>query len=436
MAAEEDNFDIDIYGDGREDYQQEEPADAEVKAQESSDLAAPSAEDRIAKTTESPDTLTQAPTNGDESHLDMKQEEGLEHTSDVAQKIASTDESTQDPLLLPKQAPQTQGLKRKDGSDDRPVDPGATNALFISDLQWWITDDDIRGWANQSQCEDELEDITFSEHKVNGKSKGQAYVVFKSPQAATAAKHKIQSFGEGQQYKKLTVSFTNPFTNPFRILPKDGPTRNNNQNNNRSTSGGYGASAGMTAPPPQQMNYNMTNSNGGFRGGRGGFNNRGAMNNMPGYNRGGFQGAMTTGFQGAPMGGFQGAPMGGMQQYGGFQPNRGGMMGGMRGGGPMGMHGGRGGMNPNGMMGMPMGGMGMVGMGGMAGPMGGMGGMGMGMPQMGGAMGMQGQGGFQGGPQAHYNPAFFPQQQNQQVVGGVAGDSAWNPHGAKRPRPE
>lgn len=357
----------------------------------------------------------------------------------------------------------------------------------------------------------------------------QAYVVFKSPQAATAAKHKIQSFGEGQQYtKKLTVSFTNPFTNPFRILPKDGPTRNNNQNNNRSTSGGYGASAGMTAPPPQQMNYNMTNSNGGFRGGRGGFNNRGAMNNMPGYNRGGFQGAMTTGFQGAPMGGFQGAPMGGMQQYGGFQPNRGGMMGGMRGGGPMGMHGGRGGMNPNGMMGMPMGGMGMVGMGGMAGPMGGMGGMGMGMPQMGGAMGMQGmhgfydrraiapaslagqymaqapapsrpslagwlhgsaaqspgpsrfpnsvvantmgyppqtpspmptstltipmlssqnsslrrnlsqsgQGGFQGGPQAHYNPAFFPQQQNQQVVGGVAGDSAWNPHGAKRPRPE
>ena len=354
--------------------------------------------------------------------------------------------------------------------------------------------------------------------------------MFKSPQAATAAKHKIQSFGEGQQYtKKFTVSFTNPFTNPFRTLPKDGPMRNNNsnQNNNRSSSGSYGAPASMTAPPPQQMNYNMNNSNGGFRGGRGGFNNRGAMNNMPGYNRGGFQGPMTTGFQGAPMGGFQGAPMGGMQQYGGFPQSRGGMMGGMRGGGPMGMRGGRGGMSPNGMMGMPMGGMGMPAMGAMAGPMGGMGGMGMGMPQIGGAMGMQGmhsfynrsaitpaslpgqymaqapvtsspslaswlpgnvaqypgasplpqaavpntmgypsqslsfppfstskspilsqnsslkrdlslsgQGGFQGGPQAHYNPAFFPQQQNQQVAGGVVGDSAWNPHGAKRPRPE
>lgn len=172
MATEEDNFDIDIYGDGGEEYQQDEPAEAEVKAEDAADPVAPSAEDRNSKPTESPDTLTQAPTNGEESLLDMKPGESHEHTSDVAQKIASTDESTQDPLLLPKQAPQTQGLKRKDGSDDRPVDPGATTALYIADLQWWITDDDIRGWANQSQCEDELEDITFSEHKVNGKSKG------------------------------------------------------------------------------------------------------------------------------------------------------------------------------------------------------------------------------------------------------------------------
>jgi hypothetical protein len=45
-----------------------------------------------------------------------------------------------------------------------------------------------------------------------------------------------------------------------------------------------------------------------------------------------------------------------------------------------------------------------------------------------------GQAGFQGA-QAHYNPAFFPQQQqDQQSVGGA--DSAWNPHGAKRTRQE
>src|SRR5207249_4100996 len=68
--------------------------------------------------------------------------------------------------------PQKQGVKRKEAPDNRPVEQNATTALFISDLHWWTTDDDIRGWINQAECEDELKDITFSEHKVNGKSKG------------------------------------------------------------------------------------------------------------------------------------------------------------------------------------------------------------------------------------------------------------------------
>ena len=66
----------------------------------------------------------------------------------------------------------TQGVKRKGSSDDRPIDPGATTAIMVSELSWWITDDDIRGWVAAAQCEGELKDITFSEHKVNGKSKG------------------------------------------------------------------------------------------------------------------------------------------------------------------------------------------------------------------------------------------------------------------------
>jgi hypothetical protein len=73
--------------------------------------------------------------------------------------------STQDTMSAP------HGIKRKD-YEDRPTDPDATTALVISDLFWWTTDDDIRGWVNSAHAEDELKEVTFNEHKVNGKSKG------------------------------------------------------------------------------------------------------------------------------------------------------------------------------------------------------------------------------------------------------------------------
>ena len=160
MAAEEDNFDIDIYGDGGED-DPNEASENGMKAEEIPDQADQPTE-ISSSATDRPSAKGQAADSEMTGHED----------NDVAQKIASTDESGPDPVQLPKQAPQTQGLKRKDGVDDRYVDPGATTALFVSELHWWVNDDDVRGWANQSQCEDELDDITFSEHKVNGKSKG------------------------------------------------------------------------------------------------------------------------------------------------------------------------------------------------------------------------------------------------------------------------
>lgn len=293
----------------------------------------------------------------------------------------------------------------------------------------------------------------------------QAYLEFTSQQAATAAKHKIDAFGDGQQYvKKHTVTYSNPNVNPFRTLPKDAPARAGKESQgSRVPSAGYSNERGG-----QGGNFGGAN----FRGRTVGYNSRGNMQNMNGnnFNRnfsGPAMGNMGGNFN-SPMGGFPAGQMGG--QFGGFN-NRGGMMGGMR-GGPNSMRGGRGGMNNNMMGGMPMGGMPMGGMPG------GMGGMPMNMGQMGGGMpgmippcpipislsqcsvatmgpkeiklskfhsrnilcitcsiphtqadrALLGAGGF-GGMQPHFNPAFF--QQNQ-----AAGGDWQNPHGAKRPRPE
>ncbi|KAI9670760.1 MAG: hypothetical protein M1817_003870 [Caeruleum heppii] len=375
-SAEEDNFDIDIYGDGEEEKVEPQPEremnrPTDSHAQDTYDPTNPSIAGTVKQET---DESSYVPNE------DSEMVNGADGTSkeDVKHAIASTDASSQDRMNIPRQPPQQQGTQRKEGIDERSIENGATMALLISDLHWWSNDDDIRGWVNQSECEDELKDITFSEHKVNGKSKGQAFVEFSSLQASSAVKRKIESFGEGLTYgKKHSVIFTGPH-NPYRTLPKDAPPRGKDGPRHHQSPGA------QVGNPNGPMNYGMNNMGGGYRGGRGGPSHRGGPMNMGGYQNRHFSGPMSNppagSFQGgAPMGGYHGGQMGGaMPQYGAF--NRGGMMGGMRGmgGAP---RGGRGGM----MGGMPMGGMGGMMGGGMPGQMGTMGGA-MGM----GPMGMQG----------------------------------------------
>lgn len=157
MATEDDNFDIDIYGDSgaheRGDDNGDEPElildDPEISVTNGSSKQ--NGYESIPSTAN--DTHTETISNGNE-----KDRSG----SNAPQQNATRQQT---------QAPQ-QGQKRKEVSDDRPSEPGATSALFISDLYWWTTDDDIRGWVQLAGYEDELKDVTFSEHKVNGKSKG------------------------------------------------------------------------------------------------------------------------------------------------------------------------------------------------------------------------------------------------------------------------
>lgn len=150
--AEEDNFDIDIYGDGQDG--EVELGNEEYKQEE----------DHV--------VITETPKDNNEALEQVKVEMDPDTTTAGESQIPNSDGPTNSHTEYPKQAPQQQGVKRKETSDERPIDPGATSALLVSDLHWWTTEDDVRGWANQAGCEDELRDVSFSEHKVNGKSKG------------------------------------------------------------------------------------------------------------------------------------------------------------------------------------------------------------------------------------------------------------------------
>lgn len=150
MATEDDNFDIDIYGDGGNDQGDNNHDDTELVLDAEPAPQSVSQTPQAATTTvESKPPVQPVPSTNGDHHIPQHQ------TS---------------PPNTPA-APAPHGVKRKE-YDDRPTDDAATKALLVSDLFWWTTDDDVRGWAAQAGCEDELKDVTFSEHKVNGKSKG------------------------------------------------------------------------------------------------------------------------------------------------------------------------------------------------------------------------------------------------------------------------
>jgi hypothetical protein len=153
MADEE--FEIDIYGDTAID-----------EAQEVQDDLADQRDSHTHGDESNAHNNAQA-ANGDVKHEDIKDEDVKREDISRDSESAPYEDSTS-------RHPPQQGVKRKGGSesDDRLVDPNATSALMISELNWWITDDGVRAFARDVGCEDEVKDLTFSEHKVNGKSKG------------------------------------------------------------------------------------------------------------------------------------------------------------------------------------------------------------------------------------------------------------------------
>ncbi|GHJ87742.1 hypothetical protein NliqN6_4144 [Naganishia liquefaciens] len=192
------------------------------------------------------------------------------------------------------------------------------DCVLLDGLNWWTTDEDIVAAAAQANVPIDIRDVTFAEHKINGKSRGQAFVECHDQDGA----RRLREWFNGREFqgKQITTVLGSSITgNPYKLIPKEPNSK-------------YGKPDGPPGAPRGPASGGFADR-GGRGGGRGGFVPRG----RGGY-AGGRGGHMGGGYSSGPPGGYQNGPSGGMSNNMGGNASNMGRMGNM------------GGMNMPGMM--------------------------------------------------------------------------------------
>ncbi|KAK0253719.1 hypothetical protein B0A54_17113 [Friedmanniomyces endolithicus] len=208
MSADDDTFEIDIYGD--EDQPEADPEPY------------PAHPEKIAA-----DDSTNNHVNGDDVHTNGHETAtSPPNTSNPPPMNGTTEPPPPQPSLKRKASDDTSSINNPQASphptsSTHPLDPSALPALKLSDLHWWTTEEDIRGICARALAEPQLQDLSFNEHKVNGKSKGEAYLEFASTQGATAVKRVLEvesreKEASGVRKAPFTAAFVRGGCNPYK----------------------------------------------------------------------------------------------------------------------------------------------------------------------------------------------------------------------------
>lgn len=92
--------------------------------------------------------------------------------------------------------------------------------IYVSGLTWWTTDEALKLIAEQAGTLEDLvdEELTFLEHKVNGKSRGVAYMKFRTFEAAEKTSKFLQEIEIYSVQPEVAFAPEDQVGNPFRLI--------------------------------------------------------------------------------------------------------------------------------------------------------------------------------------------------------------------------